>query len=98
MATSNLESGAIDPRPIQNRIRIRIPKTLQQEPVISQLVSQHGLMVTITAALLGANARDDGWFDLLLQGSDSQIRSGILYLNDLNIEIWQDSDGENSGW
>ncbi len=98
MAISNLESGEIDPRPTQTRIRIRIPKTLQQEPVISQLITQHGLTVTITAALLGANARDDGWFDLLLQGSDSQIRSGILYLNDLNIEIWQDSDGEKSGW
>ncbi len=98
MTISNLESGAIDPRPTQTRIRIRIPKALQQEPVISQLITQHGLTVTITAALLGANARDDGWFDLLLQGNEQQIHSSILYLNDLNIEIWQDSDGEKSGW
>jgi len=98
MALSQIEPDALDPRPTQTRIRIRIPKNLQQEPVISHLVSHHGLTVTITAALLGANARDDGWFDLLLQGNESQIHSGILYLNDLNIEIWQDSDGEKSGW
>ncbi|MGJ5631746.1 NIL domain-containing protein [Nostoc sp. CALU 1950] len=50
------------------RIRLRIPKDYHQEPVISRLVSDYGLTVNITAAILGANAVGDGWFDLELQG------------------------------
>ncbi len=52
------------------RIRLRIPKDYHQEPVISRLVSDYGLIVNITAAILGANAVGDGWFDLELQGTD----------------------------
>jgi hypothetical protein len=48
---------------------VRIPKRYQQEPVISNLISDHGLTVNISAALLSANAREDGWFDLQLQGA-----------------------------
>ena len=58
-------------RPTKTRIRIRIPKTFHEDPVISRLVSHHGVTVNITAALLGANARDDGWFDLELRGTAS---------------------------
>jgi hypothetical protein len=29
----------------------------------------YGVTVNISAALLGANARDDGWFDLQLRGT-----------------------------
>ncbi|MEH2196731.1 NIL domain-containing protein [Nostoc sp.] len=50
------------------RIRLRIPKDYHQEPVISRLVSNYGLTVNITAAILGANAIGDSWFDLKLQG------------------------------
>ncbi|PMB04140.1 ABC transporter, partial [Fischerella thermalis CCMEE 5328] len=51
------------------RIRVRIPKDYRQEPVISRLVSESGLTVNISAAILGANAIGDGWFDLDLQGT-----------------------------
>ncbi len=87
-----------DPRPTQTRIRIRIPKTYQQEPVISRLVSHHGLTVNIAAALLGANARDDGWFDLELTGSSEQIRSALIYLDELDLEIWHDDHAQTDGW
>lgn len=73
------------------RIRIRIPPKYHQEPVISRLVSQYGLTVNIAAALLGQNARDDGWFDLQLQGNSAQIRSALIYLNDLDLEVWDES-------
>ncbi len=63
-ATLNAE----DRRRTEKRIRIRIPKTLHQEPVISKLVSHYGLTVNITAAILGSNATGDGWFDLELKG------------------------------
>ena len=82
------------------RIRIRVPKQYQQEPIISNLITQHGLTVNIAAALLGANGREDGWFDLDLQGSQAEIKGALLYLNDLDLEIWHETDGdrEDGGW
>jgi ABC-type methionine transport system ATPase subunit len=87
-----------DHRHTQTRIRIRIPQQYHQEPVISNLITQHQLTVTITAALLGANAEGDGWFDLQLQGSTAQIRAALLYINDLDLEVWCDSDAQNESW
>jgi ABC-type methionine transport system ATPase subunit len=83
-----------DIRPIQTRIRIRVPKEYHQEPVISRLISQYGLTVNVNAALLGAKSSDnawDGWFDLELHGTASQITSALIYLNDLDVEIWSNS-------
>ncbi|MEI2582523.1 NIL domain-containing protein [Scytonema sp. PRP1] len=74
------------------RIRLRIPKDYHQEPVISRLVSNYGLTVNITAAILGANGIGDGWFDLDLQGTSTQIESALTYINDLDLEIWHDID------
>ncbi|WP_460201787.1 NIL domain-containing protein [Scytonema sp. NUACC21] len=75
---------------VNKRIRVRIPREYQQEPVISRLVSNYGVTVNITAAMLGANGIGDGWFDLDLQGSSSQIESALTYINDLDLEIWHD--------
>ncbi|MUH00121.1 ABC transporter [Scytonema sp. UIC 10036] len=72
------------------RIRLRVPKEYHQEPVISRLVSNYGLTVNITAAMLGSNGVGDGWFDLDLQGSHEQIESALIYINDLDLEIWHD--------
>lgn len=90
--------GVSDRRPTQIRIRVRIPKDYYQEPIISRLISHHGLTVNIAAALLGANARDDGWFDLELHGSSEQIQSGLIYLDELDLEVWHDSAGQEDGW
>ena len=45
-----------DSRLTQTRIKIRIPKDLHEEPVISRLISHYGLTVNIAAALLGSNS------------------------------------------
>ncbi|KOP23686.1 ABC transporter [Hapalosiphon sp. MRB220] len=74
------------------RIRVRIPKDYRQEPVISHLVSDYDLTVNISAAILGANAIGDGWFDLELQGTSEQIDNGLNYLKELELEIWDDSN------
>lgn len=87
-----------DDRPTQTRIKIRIPKELQEEPVISRLVSHYGVTVNIAAALLGANAREDGWFDLELRGTSHQIESALTYLNELDLEIWSRGNPEKDGW
>lgn len=78
------------------RIRLRIPKDYQQEPIISRLVLETGLDINIAAAILGANGVGDGWFDLNFQGTTSQIEKGISYLNDLNLQVWQEN--ELDGW
>ena len=85
-------------RPTQTRIKIHIPKALHEEPVISRLVSHYGLTVNIAAALLGANMRDDGWFELELRGKTEQIQNALLYLNELDLEIWGQSKAEDDGW
>ena len=85
-------------RPTHKRIRVRIPKEYNDEPVISRLVSQYGVTVNITAALLGANARDDGWFDLELRGTSPQIQSALTYLDEMDLEMWNESNSEEDGW
>lgn len=87
-----------DNRQTTSRIKIRIPKEYHQEPVISRLVSNYGVTVNITGALLGANARDDGWFDLELRGTSRQIESALTYINELDLEIWGSSKPEVDGW
>lgn len=82
----------------QTRIKIRIPKDFHQEPVISRLVSQYGVTVNITAALLSANARDDGWFELELKATGQQLQTALTYLNELDLEIWDQSTSEEDGW
>jgi ABC-type methionine transport system ATPase subunit len=82
----------------QVRIRIRIPKAYQQEPIISNLVAQHGLTVNISAALLSANRHEDGWFDLDLKGRHESIQQGLAYLRELGLEIWDDRTADGAPW
>jgi hypothetical protein len=72
------------------RIRVRITKEFHQEPVISRLVSDYGLTINIKAAFLGQDAISDGWFDLDLQGTKSQIANGLSYLQELKLEVWDE--------
>jgi ABC-type methionine transport system ATPase subunit len=85
-------------RPTETRIRIRIPRQLSNEPIISRLISHYGVTVNIAAALLGANGRDDGWFDLELRGTSRQIESALIYLDEMDLEIWGDANAEQDGW
>lgn len=78
----------LEDRHIEERIRIRIPKQYQQEPIISKLVSEFGLKVNINAAILGANGQADGWFELLVTGQQQAIASAVIYINKLGIETW----------
>lgn len=86
----------IDERTTEQRIRLRIPKHYHQEPVISHLVSHYRLIVNIVAAILGANANGDGWFDLDLKGSSTNIEAALSYLDELNLEVWRGE--ESDGW
>jgi NIL domain len=83
-------------RQTQQFIRVRIPKSFHQEPVISCLVSRYQLTVNIKAALLGGNANGDGWFALELQGSSGNIQLAIDHLKELDLEVWDEV--ETDGW
>jgi ABC-type methionine transport system ATPase subunit len=86
---------AIDTRPVTKDVKIRIPEDLHGEPVISQLISQYGITVNIISATLGVNA-GSGWFYLSFNGTQAQIQTAIAYLNDLDIEIWEDNSETNT--
>ena len=76
---------------INKRIRVRITQDHHQEPVISRLVSKYGLTVNIKAAILGQNALGDGWFDLDIQGTETQIQNGLNYLQELKLQVWDEN-------
>ena len=97
--TTDTTNAVGDNRRTQIRIRIQIPKQYHQEPVISRLISDHGLTVNLNAALLSANEYNDGWFDLELIGTNRQIQSALIYLAEMNVEIWNKStDPEEENW
>ena len=81
----------------QIRLRIYIPQRYQQEPIISRLTSEYGLIVNITEAmLLPDNAQ--GKFDLELRGTPSQICSGLTYLEKLQLKILGKPNAYGDGW
>jgi ABC-type methionine transport system ATPase subunit len=85
----------VDNRPVTKDIKIRIPEELHSEPVISNLILQHGVTTNIVSATLGINA-GSGWFHLSLRGNQAQIQTAIAYLNDLDIELWQENIETNT--
>lgn len=86
---------AIDTRPVIKDVKIRIPEDLHGEPVISHLISHYGVTVNIVSANLGVKA-GSGWFHLSFKGTQAQIQTAIAYLNDLDIEIWEDNREPNT--
>ncbi len=90
--------GSAAVRQVQTRVRLRIPKQYQHEPILSNLITRHHLTVNVTAALLSHNSCDDGWFDVELQGTPAQLDEAFLYLNDLTVEIWRETDPTEENW
>ncbi|MFO0210244.1 MAG: NIL domain-containing protein [Pseudanabaena sp.] len=90
-ATVNIE----EKRRTTTCIAMRVPRSCYGEPIISRLSCEHGLTVTIIAALLGENPEDDA---LELTGTTQQIQSGIIYLEELDLEIWDKTAVEDESW
>ena len=82
----------------QVRLRIHIPQRYQQEPIISRLTSEHGLMVNITGAMLTPNSNAQGKFDLELRGTANQICSGLAYMEALQLKILGKPNTHGDGW
>jgi len=96
--TNQAATSVAENQQTTTRLRIRIPKDYHQEPIISRLISHYGLTVNILAALLGANTKDDGWFDLELRGTLQQLQSAQIYMNDLDLEVLSPSKSQEFCW
>jgi len=79
------------------RIKIKIPQTYQNEPVLSRLTSEHGLIFNITKAILGGK-HQEYWLDLELIGTPKQIESAIAYLLKLQVKIWGKPNPDGDSW
>jgi hypothetical protein len=77
---------------IAKNLQIKIPKRFHHQPILSRLVSEYHLTFSITGAVLGSNAAGDGWFNLELQGYESDLQAAKLYLRSLDIEIWYEQE------
>ncbi|MEN9233508.1 MAG: NIL domain-containing protein [Gloeomargarita sp. DG02_1_bins_92] len=73
----------------RSHIHVRIPKAACDVPILSGLVSGHGLVVNLRGGLLSPSHEDDGWFDLDVQGTPAQIQSGLDYLRQRGLQVWQ---------
>ena len=80
------------------RLRLHIPQSSQQEPVIYRLISAYSLVVNITKAIVGENTDGHNCFDLELQGTPSQISSGLTYLESLNLTIKGKPNADGDSW
>ncbi|MBD2213554.1 NIL domain-containing protein [Nostoc linckia FACHB-104] len=80
------------------RMCIYIPNSYLKEPVISRLISHHGLVVNIISAMLGSTTGGEGRFDLEIRGTLSQISSGLNYLESLNLKIVGKPNVDGDSW
>ncbi|BAY30666.1 hypothetical protein NIES2107_25130 [Nostoc carneum NIES-2107] len=80
------------------RVCIYIPNSYLEEPVISRLISHHGLVVNIISAFLGSTTGGEGRFDLEIRGTLSQISSGLNYLESLNLKIVGKPNVDGDSW
>jgi hypothetical protein len=85
-------------RQTEIELKLRVPQSYHQEPIISQLISEYHLKVIFLSAILGKDGQGDGWFDLKLLGTSAQINNALIYLSELDIEIWHEQDLELDGW
>lgn len=85
-----------DPRSlVQTQVKIRIPKAHHPDPVISNLINRYGLKVNILGAFLGANGKEDGWFDLAIEGCAATIYDALLDLVEIDADLWFNGEAED---
>lgn len=75
--------------PTLDCIRIRVPQEYYGQPIVSRLISRYDLTINIAAAAFEAETKEDGWFNLEIQGNCQQLEAGFAYLQELGVEIEQ---------
>jgi hypothetical protein len=79
------------------RIKIQIPLTYRNQPVLSRLTSDYGLTFNITKANLGGEHQRN-WLDLELIGTTEQIENAITYLLKFKLKIWGKPNTDGDAW
>ncbi|BAU11834.1 hypothetical protein LEP3755_23370 [Leptolyngbya sp. NIES-3755] len=81
-----------------NRIRLRleIPASSYQDPILSRLVSDFKLVVNITAAQLHQTL--ESYCDVELQGTPQQINQGLSYLRSINVRLTGKPNAAEDDW
>ncbi len=80
------------------RVRLHISEVYLHEPIISRLISEYGVVVNITGAMLGEKTNQKGYFDLEFRGNVSQIDYALSYLQSLNIKIIGKCNTAGDSW
>lgn len=70
------------------RLHLHIPAQYHPQPVLSGLVKDYGVAITILGASLPSQGHQDGWFDLELWGLRSQIEAVLATLNRSDCGLW----------
>ena len=85
-------------RCITTRVHLQIPARYRHEPVISRLISEFGLAVNITGAMVGSNTDERGYFDLELRGTVLQISNGLAFLKSLDLKVVGKPNSDGDEW
>jgi hypothetical protein len=78
----------------KTRIQFIVPQKHHKKPIICSLILDFELQVNLIAAILGKDGVGGGCFDLELEGHQQQIDLALIYLSQLDIEIWRQSDDD----
>lgn len=70
------------------RLKLKIPATLINEPIIYKMVNQFEIMPNIITARL--DKESEGEVLIEIKGTPENIEKGIEYLNNLNIQIQEE--------
>lgn len=70
------------------RLKLHIPAQYHPQPVLSGLVKDCGVAITILSASLPSQGDQGGWFDLELWGLRSQLEAVIATLNQSGCGLW----------
>lgn len=73
------------------RLQLHIPAHCHPQPVISDLVKDHDVAVTILSASLPSHGEHDGWFELELWGLPTRLEAAIATLNQSDCALWLQS-------
>lgn len=80
------------------RLRIEIPPSYLDIPVLSHLTTEYQLTFNIVGAKLMPGQNQPGQFDLELQGAIPQLQAGLSYLASLQISIRGKSSINGDSW
>lgn len=70
------------------RLHLQIPAQYHPQPVLSDLIQDCGVAITILGATLPSQGGQDGWFDLEFWGLRSQLEAVLSTLNRSNCGLW----------